>query len=71
MQAELIEGQVLSFSFKVNHPLAAEDFIGSLNRFVLGECRPVDDYAAMQGTLENTKKNERPWVLPHRAGQRK
>lgn len=47
--------------YRVNAPITAEQFIDVLNRSTLGERRPVDDRACMEGMVRNSNLCVTAW----------
>ena len=47
--------------YKINAPLTADQFIDVLNRSTLGQRRPVDDRACMEGMIRNSNLCVTAW----------
>ncbi|HSO19599.1 MAG TPA: hypothetical protein VLT88_09090, partial [Desulfosarcina sp.] len=53
----------MAIDYKINAPVTTDQFIELLNTSGLGERRPVDDRACMEGMLENADPRlTSPWV---------
>lgn len=50
-----------SITYHVNQPISATAFIDLLKRSTLGERRPIDDLACMQGMVENSNLLVTAW----------
>jgi len=51
----------MSIEYKINDPISTDQFIGLLDASGLGERRPVDDRACMQGMVENSNLMVSAW----------
>src|SRR5688500_5498957 len=47
--------------YKTHHPITPVEFIDLLNRSTLGERRPIDDPAAIEGMLNNADLTVTAW----------
>jgi len=52
----------MNIDYKVNAPLSTDQFIALLNASTLGERRPVDDRACMEGMINNSNLAVTAWV---------
>lgn len=50
-----------SITYHVNKPITTKEFIALLQRSTLGERRPIDDLACMQGMVENSNLLVTAW----------
>ena len=53
--------QPVSIEYKVNAPVTADQFIAVLRASTLGERRPIDDRACIEGMLEHTNLTVSAW----------
>lgn len=51
----------MNIEFKVNMPISVEQFIELLRHSTLGERRPVDDLACMEGMVKNSNLMVTAW----------
>lgn len=51
----------MAISFKVNHPITADQFIGLLESSALGERRPIHDRECMEGMVSNSNLTVSAW----------
>ncbi|MCK0105656.1 GNAT family N-acetyltransferase [Marinobacter sp. S0848L] len=51
----------MTISFKVNHPITTDQFIGLLESSTLGERRPTHDRACMEGIVSNSNLVVSAW----------
>jgi len=51
----------MAVEYTVNQPITADQFIGVLERSTLGERRPVDDRACMEGAVANADLTVTAW----------
>jgi Acetyltransferase (GNAT) domain len=52
----------MSIEYKINAPISAAQFIDVLKRSTLGERRPIDDLACIEGMLSNSNLIVTAWV---------
>jgi hypothetical protein len=57
-----MQNQTMNIEYKINEPIEVKDFIDLLNRSTLGQRRPVDDLACMQGMLKNSNLIVSAWL---------
>ena len=51
----------MEISYKVNQVITTDEFIGLLKSSTLGERRPVDDHACMEGMIKNSNLLVTAW----------
>ena len=51
----------MAISFKVNHPITTDQFIGLLEISTLGERRPITDRECMEGMVTNSNLTISAW----------
>lgn len=51
----------MNIQFKVNAPITVDQFVELLNASTLGERRPVEDRACMEGMLQNANLTVTAW----------
>ncbi|MCR8915010.1 GNAT family N-acetyltransferase [Marinobacter panjinensis] len=51
----------MTIEFKVNHPVTADQFIGLLESSTLGERRPMQDRACLEGMVANSNLIVSAW----------
>lgn len=51
----------MEISYKVNHPISTDEFIGLLTASTLAERRPIDDRECMQGMIKNSNLIVTAW----------
>ncbi|MEJ2566456.1 MAG: GNAT family N-acetyltransferase [Gammaproteobacteria bacterium] len=51
----------MGIEYRINAPLSADQFIELLRQSTLGERRPIDDRACMQGMVENSNLTVTAW----------
>lgn len=51
----------MGIEYKINTPVSVDQFIGLLNASTLGERRPIDDRACMDGMVENSNLMVTAW----------
>ena len=51
----------MEISFKVNHPITTDQFIGLLDSSTLGERRPIHDRDCMEGMVSNSNLIVSAW----------
>lgn len=51
----------MGIEYKINTPVSVDQFIGLLNASTLGERRPIDDRACMNGMVENSNLMVTAW----------
>ena len=51
----------MSIDYKINAPVSADQFIDLLQRSTLGERRPIDDRACMEGMVANSNLMVSAW----------
>ena len=51
----------MSIHYKINEPITTEQFVGLLRASTLGERRPIDDPACMEGMIRNSNLLVTAW----------
>lgn len=51
----------MNIEYKVNHPITADQFISLLAESSLGERRPIEDRACMEGMISNSNLTVSAW----------
>jgi GNAT superfamily N-acetyltransferase len=51
----------MSIEYKINEPVTTDEFIELLNNSTLGERRPVEDRACMEGMISNSNLTVSAW----------
>lgn len=51
----------MSIHYKINEPITTEQFVGLLRASTLGERRPIDDLACMEGMIRNSNLLVTAW----------
>ncbi len=51
----------MEITYKINHPISNEQFVELLIKSTLGERRPIDDRACMEGMLKNSNLMVTAW----------
>ena len=56
-----MRNDVMNIQYKINEPITTDQFIELLNNSTLGERRPVDDRACMEGMISNSNLTVSAW----------
>ena len=51
----------MEIAYKINHPISTGEFVELLIKSTLGERRPIDDRACMEGMLKNSNLTVTAW----------